>query len=315
MNRFAPGYSGSVGAVDVVIPAYNAEKASLAAAVRSAAACEAARRVIVVDDGSREPVAATWGDTPVPVEVIHQPNAGPSAARNRGIEAATADWVLFLDSDDELIPGGVAALLRGAERIGATAALGAQMEVSRAGDETPKPVPDEWRDKVVPWTEMLRPTRLVGGSGCLVSRRALDRSGAPVRFDESLRIGEDRDFLCRVGEATGVYVSPEPVIRARIHGPGSDNLTSMGHLARRIADHRAIVNRYQGRGADHHLRNATRWLINAASKTGVSRADWSVLLLAARDLRMGVPLKSRIRRLITARRTAAPVAAGKSAGV
>ncbi len=39
------------------------------------------------------------------VTVIHQPNAGPGAARNRGLDEATGDWVTFTDPDDMLDPG------------------------------------------------------------------------------------------------------------------------------------------------------------------------------------------------------------------
>ena len=39
------------------------------------------------------------------VELIVQTNHGVSHARNRGIERARNEWLAFLDSDDEWLPG------------------------------------------------------------------------------------------------------------------------------------------------------------------------------------------------------------------
>jgi glycosyltransferase involved in cell wall biosynthesis len=41
--------------------------------------------------------------------VTHLGNRGPAAARNSGASSTTADWLVFLDSDDELSPGALAA--------------------------------------------------------------------------------------------------------------------------------------------------------------------------------------------------------------
>jgi glycosyltransferase involved in cell wall biosynthesis len=57
--------------------------------------------IIVVDDGSREPIktiADTFRDS-LPVSVIAQANAGPAKARNRGLEAATGELIAFTDDD------------------------------------------------------------------------------------------------------------------------------------------------------------------------------------------------------------------------
>mgnify|MGYP000467519183 CR=1 FL=1 len=58
-------------------------------------------RVIVVDDGSTEPLAdGDFADVPAEVTVIRHPvSRGPAAARNTGLAAAGSDFVAFLDSD------------------------------------------------------------------------------------------------------------------------------------------------------------------------------------------------------------------------
>jgi GT2 family glycosyltransferase len=73
-------------------------------------AVESARRegarVVVVDDGSTEPLPSLPDD----VELVRQENQGVARARNVGWERATTPYVLFLDADDRLVPGALATL-------------------------------------------------------------------------------------------------------------------------------------------------------------------------------------------------------------
>ena len=69
-----------------------------------------ALEVIVVDDGSSDQPQeklACFGDQ---IRLVRHPtNLGAAAARNSGCEAATGDYIAFLDSDDQWLPGKLAA--------------------------------------------------------------------------------------------------------------------------------------------------------------------------------------------------------------
>jgi glycosyltransferase involved in cell wall biosynthesis len=60
--------------------------------------------VVVVDDGSTDDTPERIQAYAGRVRYVRQPNAGGSAARNRGVEEATHPWVAFLDSDDHWRP-------------------------------------------------------------------------------------------------------------------------------------------------------------------------------------------------------------------
>jgi glycosyltransferase involved in cell wall biosynthesis len=90
--------------ISVVIPAYNAEK-SISRTIESVLAqTRQADEIIVVDDGSTDDTAERIKKFGSKVRYIYQENAGPSVARNRGIETAGGEWIAFLDADDEWLP-------------------------------------------------------------------------------------------------------------------------------------------------------------------------------------------------------------------
>lgn len=73
--------------------------------------------VIVVDDGSTDPVTRdVLARLPAQVRVIEQRNAGVCAARNRGIFASTSPFVIVLDADDRLPPDALGLLRPPLER-------------------------------------------------------------------------------------------------------------------------------------------------------------------------------------------------------
>ncbi|MCP4707737.1 MAG: glycosyltransferase family 2 protein [Planctomycetes bacterium] len=87
--------------ISVVIPAYRCGGVIGRTIESVLGQTRAADEIIVVDDGSGDNTAEVVGRYGEKVRYISQENAGASAARNRGIEAAQGEWIALLDGDDE----------------------------------------------------------------------------------------------------------------------------------------------------------------------------------------------------------------------
>jgi cellulose synthase/poly-beta-1,6-N-acetylglucosamine synthase-like glycosyltransferase/peptidoglycan/xylan/chitin deacetylase (PgdA/CDA1 family) len=109
--------------VSVLVPAYN-EAACIEKTVRSLMASEHPIEVVVVDDGSGDGTARIVENLGLPnVRVERQPNAGKSAALNRGLAVARHDLVVMMDGDTVFEPSTVRELVQpfANPRVGAVA--------------------------------------------------------------------------------------------------------------------------------------------------------------------------------------------------
>ncbi len=89
--------------VSVVIPAYNAENSIKECLKATMSQTYKNIEIIVIDDGSDDgtlDAVNSMCSMDSRVRVIRQINAGPSVARNHGIEEAKGDYVVFWDADD-----------------------------------------------------------------------------------------------------------------------------------------------------------------------------------------------------------------------
>jgi glycosyltransferase involved in cell wall biosynthesis len=99
--------------VSVIVPLFN--KAGYIRRSLDSIAAQTLRdfEVIVVDDGSTDGGDRIAGQYPDPrFRLVRQPNAGPGAARNRGIAEARAPYLAFLDADDVWLPEFLATNIR-----------------------------------------------------------------------------------------------------------------------------------------------------------------------------------------------------------
>ena len=91
--------------ISIIVPVYNVEKYLIECLDSIVRQNYKEYEVILVDDGSSDGCPAICDDyvDKYQFRVIHQANAGLSAARNTGIKAAVGEYLLFCDSDDFLI--------------------------------------------------------------------------------------------------------------------------------------------------------------------------------------------------------------------
>ncbi len=89
--------------VSVIVPIYNVEK-YLNRCLKSIVEQDYKKlEIILIDDGSQDSsgqIADKWSRQDFRIKVIHKKNGGLSAARNTGIDMATGEYYLFVDSDD-----------------------------------------------------------------------------------------------------------------------------------------------------------------------------------------------------------------------
>jgi len=183
--------------ITVVTPAYNAAD-TIADTLRSVLEqSHRDLRLVVVDDGSTDDTAAVVARfTDRRLSLLRQPNAGVSAARNRGMAAAQGEALLFLDADDWLAPTALAALaaaLRAA--VEPVAAVGGYARV-----EAPGASPRRRDYRLARAPRDLLPGLLVrnpfaNGGHVLIRASAAHRAG-PFRPD--IAYGEDWEFFARL---------------------------------------------------------------------------------------------------------------------
>jgi len=186
--------------------------------------------VIIVDDGSTDgtvDVLKRFGNR---LRILCQPNAGPSAARNRGIAAAKGEIIAFLDSDDTWLPEKIArqvALLgtagNGVPCCVCNAILKSEDRAALRSFANSLLHPSEEEGLWINAPQVLLHRFMLFNQIVAVRREALAKIGG---FDESLRYLEDYDLALRLSLLGPFAFTNEPLV---IYNHGSAG--SLAHEA------------------------------------------------------------------------------------
>ena len=186
---------------------------------------------IVVDDGSGPGYDAVFATLPDGVRLIRLPqNRRQGAARNVGLAQARGRWVKFLDADDELDKGHLAALLAAAEQLPeGTIPYAATQHVFADGGTH---LNDSWRDLPAdPHAQLLRMLvrPFMHHCGALYPRDLLIRLGG---YEESLVTDEDGDLLLRILQEGFRFVPVEDVAYLYVHSPSGARVSADDDIAK-----------------------------------------------------------------------------------
>lgn len=191
--------------ISVIVPTFDGA-ATIVDAIESVRAQHVPLEIIVVDDGSTDDTARVL-ETLSNVHAVRQENAGPAAARNRGVLLARAPLLAFLDDDDVWMPQ----------------KLRHQIELFEANPNASIVLGHTAFQSLDPqggWKSVAEPHLLYHLGAALCRRDAFDRIGM---FDPALRSSEDVDWFFRARDAgLEIVVSPEVV---QIHRRNGSNMT------------------------------------------------------------------------------------------
>lgn len=96
--------------LSIIVPVYNTKRYLPACFESILSQSFSDFEVLLVDDGSKDgsgEICDKYARKDNRVKVFHKENGGVSSARNLGLDNAKGEWVYFVDSDDEVLPGGL----------------------------------------------------------------------------------------------------------------------------------------------------------------------------------------------------------------
>lgn len=191
------------GLISVMIPAYN-RQAYIAECLDSVLAQSYTNfEILVIDDGSTDEtleIAKEYATKDARIKLLGGSHQGVSAARNLGLDAATGEYVFFLDTDDIIHPRLLEALAEGMEssgaKMGGTRVYPTQeavwAEVTKKVRDSSKQGETEYftfDDALSQLFTTDTPLAMIGG---VIMRR--DWIG-DTRFSTALTVGEDFYFI------------------------------------------------------------------------------------------------------------------------
>lgn len=233
---------GAAVKVSVIVPFHNAQ-ATLARALESIAASSHDNfEALMIDDCSSDPGSAIAVDFALRDERFryfrNAENRKVSFSRNRGLDMAAGDFLMFVDADDWISPDWIANLLDDAVASESEIVIGKAMrfrggqerDYRMAGLERRGPLWFEavvFKDNSVVWNKLY--------SAAMLRREKL-------RFDEDLYIGEDLLFNFKaMSRARGIFYSGRG--HYHYHADNEDSIMRSSTPAERISNLSLVLRR------------------------------------------------------------------------
>lgn len=205
--------------ITIVIPAYNYANSLRRAAVSVLDQLDKRSEVIIIDDGSTDDtpqvIEGLLQDYPGAFRTFRQINSGLAAVRNKGLDHASGQYLMFLDADDEMVAGALEALCAHiAEHSESQMVIGGHISVHPDGREVehlPDPLPETGFNRARNY--LIYRTLGVPNGACAMRRDVFDYGRYPERF----RSAEDIPVFAQVFAQCECTRLHQPVARIYKH--------------------------------------------------------------------------------------------------
>jgi CDP-glycerol glycerophosphotransferase len=271
----------------VVVPIYNVEDYLEPCLESIAGQTFGDLEVILVDDGSTDrsaEIAEEFAARDGRFRLVTQPNAGLGAARNTGIDAASGEFLAFVDSDDVLAPNAYELLLTSLDRTGSDFATGNVRRLTRFGDLRVPFLAKTFAEER-PRTHVSRFVPLIADRTAwnkLWRRCFWDAHG--LRFPEGV-LNEDIPVVVPAQfAARSVDVIAEPVYYWRARREGDPSITQRRLEPQALRDRLTAIERTRDELRLHGPEDAIRWYDESVLAQDL-RYHLSVLDRAGEDYR------------------------------
>ncbi|NEU14574.1 glycosyltransferase [Methylobacterium sp. BTF04] len=220
--------------------------------------------LIIIDDKSPDDsvlIVDRYRDARIRLIALED-NVGPAAARNRGINAARGDWLAIVDNDDLIHPTRLSVLLKAAVTDGADIVADDLLIFDDGSSTISTMLPESggspfWVDPAsfIRSNVIYGPRPSLGYCKPMIRRQAL---GA-MRYDETLRIGEDSDLLLRMMIAGSRFrIYPELLYFYRKHSGSISHRFGEGDSYHLIAAETRLMRDHASLGAEVFAAHAER---------------------------------------------------------
>lgn len=215
--------------VSIIIPTYNRAKL-VGRAIKSVVSqtWQGNMEIIIVSDGSTdstEKMIISFNDPRINF-IKHKKSRGPSAARNTGLLASNANYIAFLDDDDEWMPNKLEIQIPVIMNSGPEVGLVYTWMEYVDGDNTQEIRKPTLRGNL--FLEMLDKQAITGCSTIIIKREVLDIIPA---FDESLPRGNDGDFIRRISRHFDIECVPEVLCKYHIENQDRISINTRKNMA------------------------------------------------------------------------------------
>jgi glycosyltransferase involved in cell wall biosynthesis len=198
--------------VSVIVPFYKQE-AFIAETIKSVQQQTYPNiEVIVVDDGSPVPARAILSESSN-IVVLRTENRGCPAARNYGFKQSSGEYLVFLDSDDRLMPGALEAQMGAfTQNPNAVLTFGALRMIDEHGHEvSPAHI---CRPRKNYFLKLLEGNPIGCPGATMIRRGAFVEAGL---FDESFRVAEDYRLYLQLARRHELVQHSFCVVEYRVH--------------------------------------------------------------------------------------------------